>query len=149
MSRRPVVALATLGIALGALALPSDAAPPKPITKSYTVNLLPFPNLQWGSACQEKSPIASDHHEPFAAPAKGTLKVVMSDFQGDFDGAIVDDKGKYLVASDNAAATPNATPGVKETTTYKVKKAQKLVIRTCNFLGSPQAKVTYTFTFTP
>ena len=146
MSRRPLVPLAVLGAVAALLSVPAEAAP-KTITKTYTVTAVPFPNAQWGSACQEKSPIPSDHHEEFSAPAAGTLKVVISDFQGDFDGAIVDSKGKYLAASDNAAATPNTAPGIKETTTYKVKKAQDLVIRTCNFAASPQAKVTYTFTY--
>ncbi|HVE98294.1 MAG TPA: hypothetical protein VNA12_03860 [Mycobacteriales bacterium] len=146
MSRRMLAPVAVVGVLAAALGLPAEAAPP-PITKTYTVTLLPFPNASWGSACQEKSSIPSDHHEEFAAPAPGTLKVVMSDFQGDFDGAIVDPKGKYLAASDNAAATPNTSPGIKETITYKVKKAQPLVIRVCNFLASPSAKVTYTFTF--
>ncbi len=146
MSRRTLVPIAALGVVAAALGLPAEAAPP-PITKSYSVNVVPFPNAQWGVACQEKSPIPSDHHESFKAPAPGTLKVVISDFQGDFDGAIVDPKGKYLAASDNAAATPNTSPGVKETITYKVKKPQEIVIRVCNFAASPAAKVTYTFTF--
>lgn len=146
MSRRTLVPVAAMGVLAAALGLPADAAPP-PITKTYSVTALPFPQAQWGSPCQEKSPIPSDHEEEFSAPAAGTLKVVISGFQGDFDGAILDSKGKYLAASDNAAATPNTAPGVKETTTYKVKKAQDLVIRTCNFAATPQATVTYTFTF--
>lgn len=147
MTRRTLVPIAALGVLAAALGLPAEAAPPKPITKTYSVQAVPFPNAQWGVACQEKSPIPSDHHEPFKAPAPGTLKVVISGFEGDFDGAIVDSKGKYLAASDNAAATPNTAQGVKETITYKVKKAQDLVIRVCNFAASPAANVTYTFTF--
>ena len=146
MSRRTLVPVAVVGVLAAALGLPAEAAPP-PITKTYSVTLLPFPQAQWGSACQEKSPIPSDHEEPFKAPAPGTLKVVISDFNGDFDGAVVDSTGKYLAASDNAAATPNTSPGIKESITYKVKKPQDLLIRVCNFLASPQATVTYTFTF--
>ncbi len=147
MSRRTLVPVAVLGVLAGALALPSDAAPPKPITKEYTVTLAPFPNAEWSNACQEKSPIPSDHEEPFKAPAPGLLKVQISGFIGDFDGAIVDGKGKYLAASDNAAATGGTSPNAVEGISYKIKKAGDFKIRVCNFLGTPQATVKYTFTF--
>ncbi len=152
MSRRSLVLVASAAVAAAALSLPAGAAPPppKPITKTYAVGpLLPFPNADWASGCQEKSPIPSDHEEPFTAKVPGTLKVIMSGFEGDWDGAIVTAAGKYLTSSDNAAATPPAGAGPKEGITYKFKKAGAIKIRVCNFLGSPTGSVTYTFTPAP
>ncbi|HVE98602.1 MAG TPA: hypothetical protein VNA12_05420 [Mycobacteriales bacterium] len=135
--RRAVLATTVLA-GIGALVLPSSAAPPKPITKTYTVTAAPSGIAS--AYCTNMPTTHEKHYEPFSAPAKGTLKVSMTASAGDWDIFLLDAAGSTIAESASLGLDP-------ESYTYKVKKAQKLSLLTCNPLGGPTATVTYTFTF--
>lgn len=137
--RRTILA-ATALTGIGALALPSAAAPPKPITKTYTVTAAPS-GIGLALYCNGFPTPHDKHSEPFKTPAKGTLKVTISGHTGDWDGLLLDASGERIAE----AATMG--PG-DEAYTYKVKKAgEELTLMTCNIIGGPTTTVTYTFTF--
>ena len=137
---RRTVLTATALVAAGGLALPSSAAPPKPITKTYTATAVP--NGVVSAFCTDVPTTHDKHFEPFDAPAKGTLKVSMTQSAGDWDMFLLDAGGSPVAESASLGVDP-------ETYTYKVKKSQTLSLLSCNPLGGPTAEVTYTFTFTP
>ncbi len=147
--------LAVLLVAALAAATPADAAPkkkkkkPKPITKTYQVtNPLPHPYPPDSDACSSSPEGVSEDREKFVAPAKGKLKVVVSEFTGDWDIGLFGDSDKRL-ANGGGVNTPDPQMGTgKETLNYTVKKKMNLFIDVCNFLGGPDGTVTYTFTFT-
>ena len=139
--------LATAAALLAVAALPADAAPRKPITKTYTATApMPDPSnyaQQGYSVCAQNVP-QSFHSEPFKAPGAGKLKVEMSGFQGDWDLLIVDSKGAEIA---NSGGTQPADPPTEQLT-IKVKKAGvSYNIIACNWAGGPTATVKYTFTF--
>jgi len=134
------VLTATALLAVGALALPSSAAPPKPITKTYTATAAPS-GLGLTAYCDTVPTTHDKHREAFKAPAKGTLKVTLSGAIGDWDAMLLDATDGKLTESANLG------PG-DETYSYKIKKAGAFTLLSCNGLGGPTATVTYTFTFT-
>ncbi|HVE98599.1 MAG TPA: hypothetical protein VNA12_05405 [Mycobacteriales bacterium] len=136
---RRTVLSATVLVAAGALALPSAAAPPKPITKTYTVTAAPS-GIGLAIYCNGFPTPTDKHSEPFKAPAKGTLKVKISGHVGDWDGLLLDAAGERIAE----AATMGAGD---EAYTYKFKKAADVTLMTCNVIGGPTTTVTYTFTF--
>lgn len=136
--RRTVLTVTAL-VAVGALALPSSAAPPKPITKTYTATAAPS-GLGLTSYCDSLPTTHDKHREAFAAPAPGTLKVALSGAVGDWDVMLLDAADSTLVMSANLG------PG-DESYSHKIKKAGAFTILSCNGLGGPTATVTYTFTF--
>ena len=154
MSRRMLVPLAALGLLGAGMALPADAAP-KTIEKSFTATI-PVPLA--GATSDPTAPVAcagavapfpmSSHVESFSAPAAGTLKVQVTGFIGDWDIAL-DSGGKRMAEGDNASVTPTnmSTGTVVEKLSFKVKKAAKLDIIVCNFLGGPNGTGKYVFTY--
>lgn len=143
MNRTTVLTLAALVAATAAAPL-AVAAPPKPITKTYTATApMPDPSNWAGqsySVCAMNVP-QSYHIEEFKAPAAGTLKVVLSKFEGDWDSLLLDAKGNEMAyggASDIAG---------EEVLQVKFKKAADVQIIVCNWAGGPTGEVTYTFTF--
>lgn len=145
MRTTPVLAAAAL-LAAGA-SVAADAAPRKPITKTYTATApLPDPSNyaeQSYSVCAQAVP-QSFHVEEFKAPAAGKLKVELTGFQGDWDLLMLDGKGAELA---NSGGTQPVDPAV-ETMTVKVKKAGAIYkIIACNWAGGPTGTVKYTFTF--
>ena len=78
----------------------------------------------------------------------GTLAVDVTNFTGDWDITVTDDKGKVLaVGAGTATPTALTTPGAAEKAVVKIKKAMTLNIAVCNFLGSPAADAKYVFTY--
>jgi hypothetical protein len=55
--------------------------------------------------------------------------------------ALLDGKGKRLAESDGG------TPTDKESMQVKFKKKTDVIIRSCNFAGTPTSEITYLFTF--
>lgn len=133
------VLTATALLAVGALALPSSAAPRKPITKTYTATAAPG---GYGVAlfCTGVPTPHDKHREAFKAPAGGTLKVALSGAVGDWDVFLLD------AADEIVAESATLGPG-DEGYSYKIKKAGEFTVLSCNGLGGPTATVTYTFTF--
>lgn len=125
-------------VALGALALPSAAAP-KTITKTYTATAAPS-GLGLTSYCDDLPTTHDKHREPFKAPAPGTLKVSLTGAIGDWDAMLLDSGDSTLTMS--AALGPG-----DEAYTYKIKKAGSYTLLSCNGLGGPTATVKYTFTY--
>ncbi len=137
---RRVVLTATAFMAIGALALPSSAAPPrKPITKTYTATAAPS-GVGLALLCTGLPTPTDKHREPFTAPAAGTLKVTLSGAVGDWDLVLLDAADETI--NESAALGPG-----DESYSQKIKKAGAFTILSCNGLGGPTATVTYTFTF--
>lgn len=137
MRRSLLTVPALVGIA--ALALPGAAAPPKPITKTYTATAAPS-GLGLTAYCTGLPTTTDKHFEGFKAPAAGTLKVALSGAVGDWDAFLLDATGEIL------AESANLGPG-DEGYSHKIKKAATFSLLSCNGAGGPTASVTYTFTF--
>ena len=131
-----LVAVAAAGTLTPALAAPAK----KPITKTYTATApTPDPTPIAGDICDPLLP-GSKHEEKFTVPAAGTLKVTMVQ-ELDWALAMLDASGKRLAESDGG------TPTDKEAMQVKFKKKTDVVIRSCNFAGTPTYEITYVFTF--
>lgn len=141
----------TLVLALTAVAgltvvAPGALAAGAPITKTYPATA-PNPDptnqaseLDGGySVCAQRVP-DSFQVDPFKAPGPGKLVVDLSDFVGDWDLLLMDDKGAEL-AFGGASDVSNG-----ETATLTVKKASTIQIVACNFAGGPTGTVKYVFT---
>lgn len=136
---RTVLAAATI-VAVGTLAIPSSAAPRKPITKTYTATA--YPGLLSVSDYCDTVPTTHDKHlEPFKAVAAGTIKVALSGATGDWDAMLMDSAGTRLAMSANIG-----TDG--ESYTFRIKKPGTYTLMSCNTVGGTTATVKYTFTFT-
>lgn len=148
MSRR--LALTTFPLLAVALAVaPAHAATPKPITGSYTVTLPPNPTLeatgQIGDGCDTSPiPTGTDDHA-FKVPAAGTLDVHLD--SADPTGTNNTDWDLYVLDTDREVIDSSHGGTSHEETISKFKKGQAVTIQVCNLAGSPQAKVSYTFTY--
>ncbi|MFN2523345.1 MAG: hypothetical protein ABR614_08575 [Mycobacteriales bacterium] len=148
MSRRlALTALPLLAVAL--TVAPAHAAKPKVIKGSYDVTLAPNPTLeatgQIGDGCDTSPiPTGTDDHD-FKVPAAGTLTVTLDskDPSGsgstDWDLYILD-AGRNVINSSHGATS-------HEETVDKFKKAEPVILQVCNLAGSPDATVTWTFTY--
>ena len=150
MRTTPVLAAAAAVLAAAASAMPADAAPRKPITKTYTATAaMPDPTnyaQQGYSVCAQNVP-GSFHTETFKAPAAGKLQVKLTDFTGDWDLLLLDSKGTEITSGSASDVGTPQTPA-SESMTTKVKKAGATYkIIACNWAGGATGKVTYTFTF--
>jgi type 1 fimbria pilin len=140
------IALAVL-VAVGPAA---HAAPKKkPITKTYDLTLAPAPDASTSSSCSSAALQEGGNMdtETIKVTGAGKLSVKITGFTGDWDMAVLSSSGSMLTEG-AGTSTPNTdtNPG-EETLKYKSKKAQTLALRVCNFLGTPQATVTYTYTY--
>lgn len=78
----------------------------------------------------------------------GRLSVKVTGFAGDWDITLKDAAGTELAAGAGTTTGGGApTTAGTDTLEFKLKKAQPLQISICNYLGSPQAKASYTFTY--
>jgi len=136
-------------VALGAASMsPAIGAPKKTITKTYTVTAaVPDPsNAAAGSysVCPETVP-GSYQADDFKIPAAGTLSVVLSDYNGDWDALLLDSDKEEIAASGSGGYPPVA--GGPETMELRFKKAQTVTIVACNWAGGPTGTVKATFTY--
>ena len=147
MNARLLTAVAAAGAV--ALAAPAGAAPKK-ITQSYDVTLpVPFPadeSMPDMTGCINGQETATRHTKAVTLPAAGTLSVKV-DFEGDWDLYLLDSKGSTLAASENFQPTGSVAAAQEKLTWKKAKKGQKVSIVVCNWLGLPEATVSYTFTY--
>lgn len=144
MNRTAVIALAATS-ALCTVGGVAEAKHKAPITKSYTATApTPDPSnyaMQSPySVCAQNVPQSFDVEE-FSAPEAGTLKVVMTGFQGDWDLLMTDAKGRELGAGGSSDL------GGTETASVKIKKPGAVNIIACNWAGTATATVKYTFTY--
>ena len=134
------LALAALAIPLGASA---QAAPPKGFTKtvSYT-DATPDPSGNAESSeemhCSGKLP--REEGISVKIPGPGMVDVTIGGFQGDWSLQIQDASGEVLSGAD-------VNPPDYETAGVRLKKAATIIIAPCNMSGTPQAKVTYKYTY--
>ncbi|HEX8003462.1 MAG TPA: hypothetical protein VF519_12280 [Mycobacteriales bacterium] len=147
MRVRTAAPLAVAAVVLAGAAVDAGAAPkPKPITKSYQVTGIPHPNPPSGPSCSSAPEGVSEHRETIDVKGPGKLVVEVTGFTGDWDIGLFG-KGDVNLAQGGGADSPNTETAPKETLTYKSKKAQTLFLDVCNFVGSPQANVKYTYTY--
>lgn len=150
------VALAAV-VAAGALA-PALAAPPKPkpITEEWSMQHAPIPlplvgidGVDGTNSCADPAfEGISTTTKTIKTKGAGTLAVTLTDFDGDWDITVMDDKGKVL-ATGAGTTTPTAltATGATEKAVVKTKKAMTLVVASCNFLGGPTAEGKLVFTY--
>ena len=147
------VAIAAL-VAAGAFA-PAVAAPPKPkpIVEEWSMQHAPIPlplaGVDGTNSCTNPSfEGVSTTTKTIKTKGAGTLEVTLTDFDGDWDITVSDDKGRVL-ATGGPTTTPTALAesGATEKAVVKTKKAMTLVIAACNFLGGPTADGKAVFTY--
>jgi hypothetical protein len=142
MRTRTALALvvAVVAVPVGASA---QAAPPKGFTKTVDfTDATPDPsgNAESGNEmhCSGKLP----QETPIAVkiPGPGIVDVTLGGFQGDWALQIQDAGGDVLAGDDQ-------NPPAYETAEVRLKKAATINILPCNMEGTPQAKVTYKYTY--
>ena len=156
---RKALPLALVAVVAAGAYAPSSAAPPKPkpkpITESYEVTGLPVP-ASGRDATDTASSCLNPMFEGISITTKeiktvgaGTLAVELTGFVGDWDIAVLNDKGEQIAAGDNAAATGTSpsTGDIVERANVKFKKAATIRISVCNFAGGPTASAKYTYTY--
>ena len=147
MRTRTALSTALVGVLLAAAATPSLAATkpkpkPKPIKGHYTATAYPDPtstNQVSGEPCDSALPTGKFSHA-FKVPAAGTLHVELAN-QYDWSLAVRDTDGTDEGTSDGTLPTD------KEKVDVSFKKAQPVVIDTCNFAGESSVVVSYVFTY--
>ena len=124
-----------------AVALPASAAPPKPMSETYTASGLPDPTPFVGTDCTPTLP-TSRHSKVVDIPAPGTIELKMANATPalDWSVAIIDSKGRMLGCGDGG--TPETIDSVK----VKVKSAGKYTLASQNFAGTPTCDMKFTYT---
>ena len=148
MSRRlALTALPLLAVAM--TVAPAHAAKPKVVKGSYDVTKPPNPTLEAtaevGDGCDSSPiPTGTDDHA-FKVPAAGTLEVKLE--SKDPTGADVADWDLYLLDAERNVINSSHGATAQEQTIDKFKKAEPVIIQVCNLAGSPDATVSYVFTY--
>jgi hypothetical protein len=142
---------AAIGLVALVAAAPAEAATKKkkkPITQTYTVQAVPYPNPAATQSCDEV-PAQAVNQRMLTVTGPGKLTVEVSGFTGDWDVAVFSSTGAFLSEGSGTAAddVPPNTDGKTEKLSYKSRKAQKLRVDVCNFLGSPNATVKLVYTY--
>jgi hypothetical protein len=143
MNRKLASALlvAAVGVLFGSSA---TAAPPKNFKKTVSfTDATPDPTGNAESTnemhCSGKLP----QEAPISVkiPGPGTLEVSIGGFQGDWALQLKDHTGEVIAGDD---VNP---PSAFESTSVRFKKADTVAILPCNLEGTPQAEVTYSYTY--
>ncbi|HVF19442.1 MAG TPA: hypothetical protein VNA14_04275 [Mycobacteriales bacterium] len=130
-----------VAVAVAGLVTPSHAAPrPQPRTETVPFrDATPDPTgMAVGSDghCSGLLPREAPHK--FTAPARGTLKVTLGGFTGEWALHLLNEKGTVLSETD--------TTGY-ESLTVKVKKGAVVGVLPCNLVGTPDGTITLVFTY--
>jgi type 1 fimbria pilin len=129
---------------------------PKPLTKTYSVTLAPQADLTTAAgsgACSSKAAQEGVNISTtkISVTGPGTLAVKMTGFSGDWDLAVRDLSGSTLTEGGGTDTPGFATPAAPadETLKYKYKKTKPVSFNlvACNYLGTPNATITYTYTY--
>jgi hypothetical protein len=139
--RTAVLAAVVAGVSLASVA---DAAPPKSFKKTVSfTDGTPDPTGNAESTnemhCSGKLP----QEAPISVkiPGPGTLEVSIGGFQGDWALQLKDHTGEVIAGDD---VNP---PSAFESASVRFKKADTVAILPCNLEGTPQAEVTYSYTY--
>ena len=132
---------ATVGVALGTSA---NAAPPKGFTKTVSfTDATPDPSGNANSGNENHCSGELPQEDPISVkvPGPGNVEVSIKGFQGDWSLQIKDAAGEVMTGAD---VNP---PSEFETASVRLKKAATINILPCNLAGTPQAEVTYTYSY--
>ena len=139
-------AVLAVAVALGAASAgPVVAAPKKPIEKHWDI-VAPAPDpSNWAeqsqySVCAQLVP-GSYQVEEFSAPARGTIDISITGFEGDWDLLVLDDAGNEM------GAGTSSDLGGTEKVRLKIKKKMDIDIIACNWAGTANAKGYYKFVY--
>jgi hypothetical protein len=132
---------ATVAVALGTSA---NAGPPKGFTKTVTfTDGTPDPTGNAASGNENHCSGELPQEAPISVkvPGPGTVEVSIKGFQGDWALQVKDAAGEVMAGDD---VNP---PDAFEATSVRLKKAATINILPCNMAGTPQAEVTYTYSY--
>jgi hypothetical protein len=142
------VAVLTAVIAAAAGMLPASAAP-KPETETYEVTApVPFPVTNATpplDGCWNGQETLTKNTRPLSFKVAGTLSAQV-DYFGDWDLLLFDSKGAKAAAAETTDAGTPATANKEKLVFKKMKPGAEYTLVVCNWLGQPDATVTYTFT---
>ncbi|HVE98171.1 MAG TPA: hypothetical protein VNA12_03235 [Mycobacteriales bacterium] len=155
MSRRITIAGGVVTALAVLLALPAAACHKhyRTVEKRFAVDI-PVPLVSYTEQgdyvrCVDYDPllVASRQVEEFVAPARGTLRVELTDFLGDWDVVLFRDE--ELVADGGPTRTPlrMSDGSAVEVLEYTFTSAGPAKIVICNFLGGAQGNGRYVFTY--
>ena len=137
--RRTVLTLAVV-TALGGVVVPSHAAPrPTPTTETVPFrDATPDPTgMAVGSDGHCSGLLPREAPYEFTAPLRGTLKVTLGGFTGEWALHLLNEKGSVLSETDTTDY---------ESLTVKVKKGAVVGVLPCNLAGTPDGTITLVFT---
>lgn len=142
------IPLVAASLAAACLVAPAaEAKHRKPLSGRYDLTLpVPFPGeSSSGSHCQDAPEGVSKDTRVLTLPAAGQFKLTLAGYTGDWVVELTDAKGR-LVGSAGGVSTGASTMSVS----YRKKsaKSEKLTVAVCNYLGTPQGRVAWIFTFT-
>ncbi|HEX8001307.1 MAG TPA: hypothetical protein VF519_01280 [Mycobacteriales bacterium] len=142
--------LATL-VAAGAVAVsaaPAGAAP-KTMKGSYPVTApVPFPmttDVPTMYGCIDGQESVSKVSKDVTLPDAGLLKVELA-YTGDWDLYVLDKTGAILAAAETSE-TGNTSAAKEKLSWKKGKKGQVVTLVACNWMGTADATVSYTYTY--
>lgn len=145
MRTRTALAAALVAAATAHAASAAPPPKPKPLRGTYPVVIpVPYPMESAGAHCTDGYDDLTRDVTKLALPAyQARLDVVVSGFVGDWVVEVLDEKGRVVATG----AALDLTSGARKAT-YKKKKAVKetVTIAVCNFGGTPQGQVDWTFT---
>lgn len=146
MQIRRVATVAALAVLVAGAYAPATAGPKKkPISKTYDLELMPLWTDAMAACANPEFEGISVDTQTIKPTGPGFLSVKVTGYTGDWDISVKDASGTEI-AKGSGNDTPNAGAGT-ETIDLKFKKAEPLQIAICNFLGTPSATASYTYTY--
>jgi hypothetical protein len=139
--RTALLAAVVVGVSLASVA---DAAPPKNFKKTVSfTDATPDPsgNAESGNQMHCSGKLPQEAPISVKIPGPGTLEVSIGGFQGDWALQLKDHTGDVIAGDD---VNP---PSAFESASVRFKKAETVQILPCNMEGTPQAEVTYSYTY--
>jgi hypothetical protein len=139
--RTAVIAALVAGLSVASVA---DAAPPKNFKKTVSfTDATPDPTGNAASGNENHCSGQLPQEAPISVkvPGPGYLEVSIAGFQCDWSLQVKDKDGEVLGGAD---VNP---PSEFESVSIRFKKAATVGILPCNMSGTPQAEVTYSYTY--
>jgi hypothetical protein len=139
--RTAVIASVVVGMSFATIA---EAAPPKNFKKTVSfTDATPDPSGNAASGNENHCSGQLPQEDPISVkiPGPGYLEVSIAGFQGDWSLQVKGADGEVLGGAD---VNP---PSEFEAVSIRFKKAETVGILPCNMGGTPQAEVTYSYTY--